>query len=79
MRSPSRFAPAAAVLWLAIAAMRAAGAPPDPVEPTALDDAQKQRDAARAPLAAAMVDAYPNWILKSTKNSMHVLSLWTKK
>lgn len=61
MRSPSRFAPAAAVLWLAIAAMRAAGAPPDPVEPTALDDAQKQRDAARAPLAAAMVDAYPNW------------------
>jgi dipeptidyl aminopeptidase/acylaminoacyl peptidase len=29
-------------------------------DPTELTDAQKQRDAARAPLAASIVDAYPN-------------------
>ena len=41
----------------------ASAAPPPPVdaEPTALSDAQKQRDAARAPLATSVVRAYPNW------------------
>jgi dipeptidyl aminopeptidase/acylaminoacyl peptidase len=38
-------------------------APPPLVtaDPTALTDAQKSRDAARAPLATAVVDAYQNW------------------
>jgi dipeptidyl aminopeptidase/acylaminoacyl peptidase len=31
------------------------------VEPTALTEAQRQRDAAMAPRAAVIVDAYPNW------------------
>lgn len=61
MHSPSRCALAAAFLALALAADRAAGEPSEPVEPTALDNAQRQRDAARAPLAASVVDAYPNW------------------
>ncbi len=30
-------------------------------EPTVLTEAEKQRDAARVPLASGIVDAYPNW------------------
>lgn len=36
-------------------------AAPRVVEPTALDEEARKRDAARVPLASAVVDAYPNW------------------
>lgn len=34
---------------------------PETTEPTVLSDAQRQQDAAAAPLAQSIVDAYPNW------------------
>jgi len=34
---------------------------PEATEPTVLTDAQRQQDAAAAPLAQSIVDAYPNW------------------
>ncbi len=43
------------------AATPAAVSPAVSSDPTALSDAQRARDAARVPLASAIVNAYPNW------------------
>lgn len=60
--SPCTLALATSVLaFTATAAEPPHAATPPSVEPTVLDAAQRQREAARLPLAASVVDAYPNW------------------
>ncbi len=53
--------PAAPVVPPVAAPVPAPPAPAVSSDPTALTDADQRRDAARAPLATAVVDAYPNW------------------
>jgi len=62
--SPSSAAPVVSPSAPRTAQAAAAPAPSStlaPTEPTTLTEAQKQRDAARAALATAVVGAYPNW------------------
>ena len=61
---PPAPAPAPVVTLAPVASTTPAPAPSadaDSSEPTVLSEAQKQRDAALAPLVTTIVDAYPNW------------------
>src|SRR5215470_9948201 len=48
-------------MLVALLVLTAAGPPTPVTEPTNLTAADKQRDAARVPLATAVVTAFPNW------------------